>query len=145
PGKVSPELLISPSFGDVLKDTTGGKARIVSISFKDRSAILPAGRKPDACYWFDGDTGTFVTSTYYADHLHPWVEEFNKERPAEQWFDKTWDRFRDDLDYEELIGPDDVRGEGIGAKQGRTFPHSMKGGLNKPGPASNLALYNSPF
>lgn len=145
PGKVSPELLKAAAFGDVLKDATGGKARIVAISFKDRSAILPAGRKPDACYWFDTDSGTFVTSTYYGDHLHPWVEEFNRERAAEKWFDKEWTRYREDLDYEAIAGPDDVPGEGSGSKQGRTFPHPMKGGLDKPGPASNQALYNSPF
>ena len=144
-GNVSPELMKAASLADVLKDATGGKARVVSLSFKDRSAILPAGRKPDACYWLDSDTGTFVTSTYYGDKLHPWVEEFNRGRPADQWFGKEWTRLRGDLDYDKVVGPDDVPGEGTGSKQGRTFPHPMNGGLDKPGPASYLALYNSPF
>jgi len=144
-GKVSPELLKSESFGDVLKEATAGQARIVSLSFKDRSAVLPGGRRPDACYWLDGDTGTFVTSTYYCDHLHRWVEQFNREHHADRWFGKEWARLRTDLDYEKLIGPDDVAGEGSGVKQGRTFPHPLTGGLEKPGPAFYQALYTSPF
>ena len=144
-GDVSPELMKSTSLADVLKEATEGKARVVALSFKDRSAILPAGRKPDACYWLDGETGMFVTSTYYGDKLHPWVEEFNRGRPADQWFGKDWTRLRGDLDYDKVAGPDDVSGEGTGSKQGRTFPHPMNGGLDKPGPASYLALYNSPF
>jgi predicted AlkP superfamily pyrophosphatase or phosphodiesterase len=144
-GNVSPELLKAASFGDVLKEATAGKAHIVSLSLKDRSAILPAGRKPDACYWLDTDTGMFVTSTYYRDKLQPWVEEFNHEHPADTWFDKEWTRFRADLDYDKVVGPDDVVGEGTGIKQGRTFPHPMNGGLDKPGPAYYQAIYNSPF
>jgi hypothetical protein len=42
-------------------------------------------------------------------------------------------------------GPDDVKGEGTGAKQGRTFPHPLNGGLDKPGQTSYEALYTSPF
>ena len=144
-GNVSPEQLMAESFGDVLKEATGGQSKIVALSFKDRSAILPGGHKPDACYWLDNASGTFVTSTYYRDELHPWVEQFNQDRPADQWFGKAWDRFRPDLDYDALVGPDDVVGEGSGAKQGRTFPHPMTGGLDKPGSAFYQAVYTSPY
>lgn len=144
-GNVSPELLLAESFGDVLKDATAGQSRIIGLSFKDRSAILPAGRKPDACYWLDNASGSFVTSSYYGDELRPWVEEFNNSRPADQWFGKSWERYRDDLDYETLAGPDDVVGEGSGVKQGRTYPHPMTGGLEKPGAAFYQAVYTSPY
>ena len=144
-GKVSPELLRAASFGDVLKEATAGKARIVGLSFKDRSAVLPAGRTPDACYWFDTSSGSFVTSTYYVEQLHPWVEQFNSERSADRWFGKEWTRFRADLDYNAIVGPDDVSGEGSGTRQGRTFPHPMTGGIAQPGPAFYQALYASPY
>lgn len=144
-GKVSPELLKSDSFGDLLKAATAGQGRIVGLSFKDRSAVLPTGHKADACYWFDTKTGSFVTSTYYADQLHPWVESFNSDRLADRWFGKEWTRCRDDLDYEMLVGPDNVNGEGSGTKQGRTFPHPMTGGVEEPSAAYYQALYSSPF
>jgi hypothetical protein len=143
----SPERLLAPTLGDVLKEATNGKSRIVSLSFKDRSAILPAGRRADACYWLDTDTGKFVTSTYYRGRLHPWVEEFNQAKPplVDRWFGKDWDRLRSDIDYVDFSGPDDVIGEGKGYGQGITFPHPMTGGAARPGPKYYAALYNSPF
>jgi hypothetical protein len=137
--------LLAPTFADALKDATNGKGRVVALSLKDRSAVLPGGRKPDACYWFDPDGGPFVTSTYYRDTPHDWVEEFNKNKPADRWFAKDWTRWRTDLDYERYSGPDDVVGEGKGVFQGRTFPHPMDAGLKAPGKAFYQALYNSPF
>jgi hypothetical protein len=144
-GNGSPELLLVPTFGDAIKEATGGKAKVVSISFKDRSAILLASRHPDACYWLDASTGEFVTSTYYREALHAWVDEYNRGRPADRWFGKDWRRLVPDLDYERYAGPDDVAGEGKGIAQGRTFPHSMTGGRDKLSKNYYAALYNSPF
>lgn len=140
----SPERLLAPTLGDALKDATGGKARVVALSLKDRSAVLPAGRRPDAVYWFDAETGTVVTSTYYRDRLHNWAAEFNRGRPADRHFGSEWTRLRSDLDYEKYSGLDDTPGEGKGAAQGRTFPHPLTGGLKAPGKNFYTALSNSP-
>lgn len=144
-GGASPRRLLVPTVGDELKKATNSKARIVSLSFKDRSAVLPAGHKPDACYWLDPLTGTFVTSTYYRPSLHPWVAEYNRQRPADAWYGKEWQHLRSDLDYVRYSGPDDVAGEGKGVFQGRTFPHMLNGGVPVRSPAYYQALYNSPF
>jgi hypothetical protein len=143
----SPERLLVPSLGDVLVEATGGKARVVSLSLKDRSAVFPGGRHAAGCYWMDMATGSFVTSTYYRERLHPWVAEFNAGKPADRWFGQDWTWLRADLDYERHSGPDDVAAEGIGVFQGRTFPHPMTGGLDLkvPTPLYYQALYNSPF
>src|SRR5262249_26470921 len=77
---------------------------------------------------------------------HPWVLEFNKERPAEQWRGKAWDRFRADLDYDELSGPDDAAGESQGAPgQGRVFPHLFEPKDPKAKSGYLNAVYASPF
>ncbi len=144
-GVSSAERLLALTVGDVLKETTHGESRVVSLTFKDRSAVLPAGKKPDACYWFDTETGTFVTSTYYRNALHDWVEAFNAGHPADRWFGRDWTRLRPELDYEKLSGPDDVAGEGTGVAQGRAFPHPTTGGLREPGPKYYQALYTSPY
>lgn len=141
----SPERLLMPTVADVLKETTAGKGRVVSLSFKDRSAILPAGQHPDSCYWLDTVTGTFVTSTWYRDRLEPWVSDFNRQKPADHWFGQDWLRVRPDLDYAAFSGPDDVKAEGIGVFQGRSFPHPLTGGYSKAGVLYYQALYNSPF
>jgi predicted AlkP superfamily pyrophosphatase or phosphodiesterase len=141
----SPDYLLAPTLADALKEATGGKAKVVSLSFKDRSAILPVGKSGDAVYWLDSADGMIVTSTCYRDSVHPWVAEFNKARVPDQWFGKEWVRLRPDLDYEKFSGPDKVEGEGTGYKQGVVFPHPTDGGLKKPGRYYYEALLNSPF
>jgi arylsulfatase A-like enzyme len=59
--------------GNLRVDTLGDRlvaahptSRVVSVSAKDRTAVLLAGRNPrHLAYWFDRDTGQFVTSAYY--------------------------------------------------------------------------------
>jgi predicted AlkP superfamily pyrophosphatase or phosphodiesterase len=142
---VSPESLLAETLADVLKSETGGKAKVVALSGKDRASVLPGGKRPDAAYWFDDATGLFVTSTYYRPELHDWVAAFNAEGGVNRWFTSGWSKFRQDVDYERFSGPDDAEGEGTGAKQGKTFPHAMTGGLEQPGKASFKATYSSPL
>jgi predicted AlkP superfamily pyrophosphatase or phosphodiesterase len=144
-GGASPEHLLVPTVGEVLKEATGGKGRIVALSLKDRSAILLGGRRADLCYWLDPADGTFVTSSYFQERVCPWVEAFNQEAGRDRWFARDWVRLRSDLDYARYSGPDEVPGEGTGIAQGRTFPHPMTGGDAKPGKRYYAALYNSPF
>ncbi|MCS6853122.1 MAG: alkaline phosphatase family protein [Gemmataceae bacterium] len=145
PGAGSPERLLVPTVGDLLKEATKGKGKVVSLSLKDRGAVLPGGRRPDACYWFEPSVGLFVTSTYYRDRPHPWVAALNQGRLVDRWFGKNWIRFRADLDYQRYSGPDEIEGEGKGVAQGMTFPHPMTGGAAAPGKEYYSALYNSPF
>jgi hypothetical protein len=141
----SPDRLLSPTVGDALKEATKGRAKVFGISFKDRSALLPVGKKADGAYWLDSTDGTIITSSYYRDSVHPWVARFNKERVADQWFDKEWTRLLPDLDYSKYSGPDDALGESKGVKQGVTFPHPMHGGAKKITKAYYDALFNSPY
>lgn len=76
-GGASPNRLLVSTVGDELKVATGGKARVIGISMKDRAAILPAGHAADAAYWYDSKNGAFVSSTYYLPDLPAWVKEFN--------------------------------------------------------------------
>ena len=152
----APTRLLAPTVADVLKTYTGGRGKVCGVSLKDRSAILPSGSgrdtKPDGVFWFDG---RFVTSTYYADALPGWVSEFNASGKAEGYFGKDWVKSRADLDYDQLVGPDNGEGEGTGVGQGVTFPHPTTGGKDKQGrPFADVkaagssyynALANSPF
>jgi predicted AlkP superfamily pyrophosphatase or phosphodiesterase len=130
----TPERMTADGVADWLKDQTGGKSKVVALSLKDRSAVLPGGKRADACYWFDSRTGTFVTSTWYRDRCHDWVYAFNDRRPADAWFGKQWTKLRPDIDYEKYSGPDEVTSEtpGISKKMGRSFPHPLS--INKPKP-----------
>lgn len=52
------------------------RSRALSVSRKDRGAILPMGRAKQSVFWYGGN-GRFVTSRYYADTLPDWVRRFD--------------------------------------------------------------------
>src|ERR1700680_418539 len=68
----SPRRLLQSTLGDELK-ISGKGGKVIGVSIKDRSAILPSGHMADGAYWFDGKTGNFVSSTYYFADLPDWV------------------------------------------------------------------------
>jgi hypothetical protein len=150
----TPERLLAETVGDVLR-ATYPQAKIFGLSLKDRSAILPVGRRPDGAFWF---TRRMVTSTYYAERLPEWVEAVERRQVAQRWFGKSWERLREDVDYVRWSGPDDQEGEGVGVRvtaakdpargwsQGRTFPHPFHPPQRlQPGREYYEALANSPF
>jgi hypothetical protein len=142
---VAPDRLLAPTLADALKEATGGKGRVVSLSLKDRGAVLPGGQHPDACYWYDSNDGMFVTSSWYRDRVHPWIAEFNNGHAADRWLGRQWTRLRPDLDYARYSGPDAADGEGKGASQGVEFPHPLDGGPKKLKSVYYSQVYNSPF
>jgi predicted AlkP superfamily pyrophosphatase or phosphodiesterase len=60
-----PGALRVPTLGDRLVEVKPG-ARVVALSAKDRSTIFMAGRhERHSAYWYDQDSGRFVTSPFY--------------------------------------------------------------------------------
>jgi hypothetical protein len=86
----SPKRLLVSTVGDELKIARGPQAKVIGISSKDRSAILPAGRMADGAFWFDTSSGNFVSSTFYFQALPAWAEKFNASRVSQQWLGKEW-------------------------------------------------------
>ncbi len=121
----SPRNLHGATVGDLLKIATGGKSKVVTMSLKDRSAIMLGGHLGDGAYWMQ-DT-LFVSSTYYRPELPPWVREFNAAGNITQYFGKKWEHLLPAAAYE-TVGPDDVPTESDEAGLGRTFPHLVAGG-----------------
>ena len=80
----SPRRLLVETIGDELKIADGGKSRVIGISLKDRSAILPVGHMANGAFWFDTKSGNFVSSTYYFADLPGWVKDFNGGKPADK-------------------------------------------------------------
>ena len=86
----SPRNLTASTLGDELRMATNFRAKAVSISLKDRSAVLMGGHTPSAAYWYDVGSGRFVTSTYYMPALPAWVDEFNQQTPIKQFCGQKW-------------------------------------------------------
>ncbi len=85
----SPRRLLVSTVGDELK-TRDPNAKVISISIKDRSAILPGGHRADAAYWYDPDSNAWVTSDYYRETLPDWVKKLNAEHPYQRYIGAKW-------------------------------------------------------
>ena len=85
----SPRRFLVSTVADELK-MAGRRSKAIGISIKDRSAILTVGRMADGAYWFDRDTGNFVSSTYYFPELPEWVSSFNTARSVDRFLGKEW-------------------------------------------------------
>lgn len=139
----SPTHLVTLSLGDLLQLHTGFRSKVISISNKDRAAILMGGKFPGGVYWMDDSA--FVSSRYYLSSLPPWVRAFNASGLINSYFGKSWDATlpesafagadRDDAPYEE-----DADG------MGRSFPHLITGNDRRQiTPSYYDALLSSPY
>src|SRR5580658_3393685 len=86
----SPRRLIGSTLGDEIKIAGPADGAVIGISLKDRAAILPAGHTANAAYWFEQESGQFVSSTYYMANLPEWVLAFNKSDAANRYAAAKW-------------------------------------------------------
>jgi len=143
----SPKRLMSSTVGDELRLATNDRSKVIGISIKDRAAILPAGRHANAAYWFSGNNGNMVSSTYYFNDLPTWVVSFNNSHAADKYFGKKWERLLPESEYLKRAGADAPPWENIGNIAGdtNTFPHTVTGGATSAGMAFYNALDFTPF
>jgi hypothetical protein len=95
-------------------------SRALSVSRKDRGAILPLGRAKQNVYWYSLD-GRFTTSRYYADTMPTWVQQFNGKMGAAKYLGAKWETLLGAAEYTEK---DSVPVESQG--QDFTFPHQLE-------------------
>lgn len=97
------------------------RTRVLSVSRKDRAAILPIGRSKQPVFWYSPN-GTFTTSTYYGSALPDWVKAFNARRVPASFAGRAWQLLLPESVYPE---PDSVPFESGGT--GFLFPHVEPG------------------
>ncbi|HJO29458.1 MAG TPA: alkaline phosphatase family protein [Acidobacteriota bacterium] len=126
---VSPQQFLGTSLVGWLKDLDP-LSQAVSISRKDRSAVLMA---PEAehVYWWHAASGRFISSTYYRDELPDWVNVFNDEDWLSGYLGGSWEQLETEPTYT-LSRPDAYEGERGPRGFGTVFPH--------PFPTSRQAL-----
>jgi predicted AlkP superfamily pyrophosphatase or phosphodiesterase len=120
----SPRNFVGSTFGDQLRLATGFTSKVISISNKDRAAILMGGRLADAAYW--APDSLFVTSSYYRSMLPDWVNAFNARRKANSYFRKVWRNRLPASAFAEL-DVDDAEYESGSNGMGTAFPHPIVG------------------
>ena len=124
-GKMSPHRMNVTTITDQLRLHTQMRGKTISISLKDRGAVLPGGHTANAAYWFHGlDEGKWITSSYYMATLPKWVDDFNSSSKIEQ-YKKPWTSLKDINTYLES-GLDNNAYEGLFTGENMTtFPHDL--------------------
>jgi hypothetical protein len=113
----SPVRFHGTTFFDWLQAAEPG-ARALSVSRKDRAAILMLGRAKQQVYWYR--SGILTTSRYYADSLPGWVRAFNAARLPFQTAGTAWSPLLPASEYAE---PDSESYENGGRDV--VFPHHL--------------------
>jgi hypothetical protein len=109
--------------GSVLMDwlrTRDPRSRGLSISRKDRGAILPMGRAKQHVFWYATSNGEFTTSRYYGDTLPTWIRAVNARKAPQRLAGRPWTLLLAASEYAE---PDSVALESEGIDF--TFPHVL--------------------
>lgn len=128
----SPHRLMRDGFADwlVAADST---SIVVSVSGKDRGAILPAAHSRGYVYWFQPAAGRFVTSTYYRTEDPDWVISFNQNILPFHARDSVWESTIPETALH-LTQPDTAAYEADGVRT--YFPHRFEDVRNDNDPQS---------
>ncbi len=117
----SPRVLRREGLADWMQEVDAD-SRVVSISGKDRGAVLLAAKSDAHAYWFDATLGRFVTSRHYRRRYPGWVNDFNDDVLPDLAAKRVW----------ELEVPDSLhslaRGDAYaweGDAVHTTFPHAL--------------------
>jgi predicted AlkP superfamily pyrophosphatase or phosphodiesterase len=134
----SPANLRVDTLGDQLRYATGNRSKVVTVSGKDRGAILLAG-KTGTAYMYMDKTGDFASSTYYMDKYPAWAERFRAAKPQDRYYAKSWKPLLDDKAY-----ADDAPYPDATPSNPNRFPFTFYSETGKPAPDYYLRLKKSP-
>jgi len=129
-----------PSFADEMRRQLS--AHVVSLSLKDRSAIMLAGHGGDAVTWLNAAFDGWATSSAFAASTVPEVKAFVDANPIDADYGKTWSRLLPESRYQSA---DDVPGEAPPRGWTRWFPHVLKGAGVAPDADFHVQWERSPY
>ena len=128
PSGLSPNRMLSSTISDQLRLGTNFNARVISVSLKDRGAILAGGQTANAAYWHDWESspGHFVSSTYYMDKLPAWVQDFNARELTDSYLSETWNTLLPIAEYDESAPDNNPHERLLRGKETPTFPYNLE-------------------
>lgn len=124
-GMMSPQNLLVTTVSDQLKMSNNFHSKVIGISQKDRASILPVGHTADAAYWLDGETGNFISSTYYLKSLPDWVQNFNKKGLASTYLSQDWNTLLNISNYTESESDLSSYEANLPGEKSPSFPHAI--------------------
>ena len=126
-GKMSPKNLLTSTVTDQLRIATNFRSKTIGVAIKDRGSILPAGHTASGSYWFDSNTGNWVTSTFYMNDLPQWAKDYNAKKMPAEYMKKGWQLLNPVEEYTQSTA-DDVAWEGrLPGTQKPVFPIDITG------------------
>lgn len=134
----SPANLMASTFSDQLHLATAGKAKIFSVSVKDRGAVLIGGHFGKS-FWKNKNTGDFVTSSYYYDEMPEWAANFNTSGLKDKFLGSSWTLSQPESRYHNSKASQLYQIPPKGFSRG--FPHKLP---DEPGKAYYRALNVTP-
>jgi hypothetical protein len=123
-GKCSPHFLRANTITDQLR-LTYPNSKVIGVSIKDRSAILPAGHLANGAYWYDYSTGKMITSSFYLSQLPVWVSQYYANNPIENYLKNTWTLSRDSAAYTHYSEDNSPYETLLGGKLAPVFPYDF--------------------
>jgi predicted AlkP superfamily pyrophosphatase or phosphodiesterase len=139
----SPANLRVSTLGDELRYANGGQSKVLTVSGKDRGAILLAG-KTGTAYMYMDKSGRFASSTYYMKEHPRWWESFYASHPQDRWLGQSWTLALPEAAYARSIADGQAwfpnyRG------MGKRLPFALPGAAGKPDAAYYGRLMGTPY
>jgi len=132
PGLMSPRNYSGTTLADHFKEKSP-ESKSIAVAIKDRGSVLGAGVKANGAFWFDIESGKWISSTYYFrdGKLPTWAEEFNARKLPDSYIGKSWNLLLPESSY---YLPDSAKSEGfITCEKTISFPHILVSGCDSKG------------
>ena len=134
----APTNLRVSTVGDELRYATGNQSKVITVSGKDRGAILLAGRAGTP-YIYMKKTGDFASTSFYLQSHPSWVQEYHSKHPQDRFYGQEWKPLLSDAAY--IHDADDA----IISDTKDRFPFKYESKSGKPDAEYYGKLMTSPF
>ncbi len=125
-GQMSPHNLLVTTIGDELHFATNFHSKVIGIALKDRAAILPAGHSANAAYWYEEETGNWITSSYYLKELPKWVHDLNAKKLVDQYYNLDWNTLYALNTYVQSAPDEEIYEHRPFGRDAKGFPYNLK-------------------
>lgn len=125
----SPKNLLASTVGDELKNA-GYPSKVVTLSLKDRAAIMMGGQRPDLAVWLEPKSFQWVSSKFYlpGGELPAWVRGLNEELKAAKGNALAWRPDGPGTGFSAKDSKALIDAKNAGKYGGTAFPHETKMG-----------------
>ncbi len=138
---VSPLKILNNAWSDYLMLANYKQSKVISIALDDYAAVISAGQRPTAAYWFDTYSGNWISSSYYCDTLKQWVKNFNLKHIPDIYLNQIWQTTYPINEYTESLPDENSFEQGINGQI--AFPYNINE-LNAKNSDYNILKY-TPF